>query len=210
MERNCCNGKLLSRVCHNEYAARDIRVRSFDTWPRSLSSLIDPLISNGFFYSGRSDTVICFYCGIRLNDWDKSDDPAIEHAKHKGDCEFLLLIHGNEFVAEVTRVFDRVLNDVSQTPHVPNEKRTNDFVYFSVESWLGKLERLRGYRFIATSVLVLLLLVIVVHYNVDRLSNTVHGGHYRQQHRGQTIESVQRRKEPNNQLAQRGFRLSCL
>jgi hypothetical protein len=51
----------------------------------------DELVKCGFFYGGREDLVVCFYCGISLGQWLTEDDPWIEHARWSPHCPYLLL-----------------------------------------------------------------------------------------------------------------------
>ncbi len=53
--------------------------------------------------SGRGDRVQCYYCDGGLKNWDPSDEPWEEHAKWFGDCGFLRIVKGSQFVEEVQR-----------------------------------------------------------------------------------------------------------
>ncbi|EFC50624.1 predicted protein [Naegleria gruberi] len=51
------------------------------------------LAANGFYFFPTStvrDMCQCHYCGIRLRDWEPTDNVHSEHKKHKPDCPFLL------------------------------------------------------------------------------------------------------------------------
>ena len=49
------------------------------------------LARSGFFYTKEGDTVECFACGVRINQWQPIDTPSVEHEKWKSDCTFLKL-----------------------------------------------------------------------------------------------------------------------
>lgn len=40
------------------------RIKSFSTWPVQLIQNKNILSECGFFYTGKSDRTICFYCGL--------------------------------------------------------------------------------------------------------------------------------------------------
>lgn len=63
-----------------EYGIELARLRSFDEWPRSMKQKPEQLSDAGFFYTEKSDRVICFSCGGGLRDWDEKDDPWEQHA----------------------------------------------------------------------------------------------------------------------------------
>jgi len=66
-----------------EFESIQRRLESFGTWPIGIKQKPMELASVGFFYSGQSDIVICFSCGLQLNEWKSNDNPQIEHTKHK-------------------------------------------------------------------------------------------------------------------------------
>ena len=69
------------------FASLRAREKSFSTWPEKKS--ISEMIEAGFFYSGKSDTVYCFHCGLVLHQWEQSDDPRIEHLKWSKYCGYI-------------------------------------------------------------------------------------------------------------------------
>lgn len=71
------------------YASYEERIESFSDWPCGLSQTKEDMAKAGFFYTGISDKVICFSCGLKLNQWQPTDEPLAEHAKHLGTCEFM-------------------------------------------------------------------------------------------------------------------------
>lgn len=83
---------------HPAQASKDARMRSFVTWPST--SVLKPaeLVDAGFFYIGIKDYTRCFYCDGGLCNWEKGDDPWVEHAKWFQDCAYIRLNKGDEFV----------------------------------------------------------------------------------------------------------------
>ncbi|XP_015189033.1 PREDICTED: putative inhibitor of apoptosis [Polistes dominula] len=83
---------------HPEYISYDARLRTFDTWPKSMPQKKDQLANAGFFYIGKGDQTLCYHCGEGLEDWEPQDDPWEQHAKWFSKCYYLLMVKGQEFV----------------------------------------------------------------------------------------------------------------
>ena len=79
------------------------RLESFinEGWPIGLAQKPKTLAAAGFFYFGRGDEVVCYYCSGTLNKWEKEDDAWIEHAKHYPNCSYLILIKSRNFINNV-------------------------------------------------------------------------------------------------------------
>ncbi|XP_056020080.1 E3 ubiquitin-protein ligase XIAP-like isoform X2 [Ostrea edulis] len=73
-----------------EYADKNRRLASFWNWPTTAIQTPEQLASAGFFYTGSSDLVQCFYCGIGLCAWDSDDDPWEEHARSAPGCLYII------------------------------------------------------------------------------------------------------------------------
>ena len=69
------------------FISRCVRESSFERWPLNLSAR--EMAEAGFFYSGKSDQVYCFYCGLGLHEWESDDDPWKEHLKWSENCGYL-------------------------------------------------------------------------------------------------------------------------
>lgn len=79
----------------------DKRMESFSDWPIGLPQKKDDMACAGFFYTGKSDKVICFSCGLNINKWKPTDLPIILHAKYLGKCEFMEIVKGIEFINSI-------------------------------------------------------------------------------------------------------------
>ena len=66
------------------------RLHSYSTWPDNLVVFPTSLARTGLYYTGNSDTVECFACGVKIGQWEKGDLPITEHQKHSPRCPFLL------------------------------------------------------------------------------------------------------------------------
>ncbi|XP_034297073.1 baculoviral IAP repeat-containing protein 1 isoform X1 [Pantherophis guttatus] len=71
----------------NIYKDEEIRLESFKTWPHDAHADPAILAKVGFFYTGKNDTVQCFYCSGCLNNWKETDDPWEEHVKFFSHCK---------------------------------------------------------------------------------------------------------------------------
>lgn len=91
------NGARSSRgPAHPKYATVQSRLGTFKDWPISLKQKPKDMAEAGFFYTGKGDKTVCFYCGLGTKDWEDTDDPWIEHAKWSPKCDYLVLKLGDE------------------------------------------------------------------------------------------------------------------
>ena len=80
------------------------RLATYENFPESCPVSAENLAKAGFRYTGVNDMVLCDYCQGRLQRWEETDDPIVEHARyvlklqyqniiifrHYQNCEFLL------------------------------------------------------------------------------------------------------------------------
>lgn len=85
-----------------DYVSYDVRLKTFDTWPKSMPQTKEHLAHAGFYYTGKGDQTLCHHCGGGLKDWEPEDDPWEEHAKWFPKCFYLLMVKGQEYVNKVT------------------------------------------------------------------------------------------------------------
>jgi len=85
---------------HPSYNTYEARMWSYESWPRSLKQKPDRLSEAGFYYTGKGDQTVCFYCGGGLRDWEETDDPWVEHAAWFPKCMHVVLIKGQAFIEE--------------------------------------------------------------------------------------------------------------
>lgn len=95
-------GRVSKNPKHPEFANYDARLRTFETWPISMSQTKEQLAAAGFYYTGNSDQTLCYYCGGGLKDWEPEDDPWEQHAKWFSKCYYLLTVQGQDYVNRVT------------------------------------------------------------------------------------------------------------
>lgn len=81
-----------------DYADELKRRGTFRNWPARLQQSPEMMSGAGFFYSMNGDSVRCYVCGIGLRNWDKDDDPWVEHARWSPNCSYVLDKKGRAFV----------------------------------------------------------------------------------------------------------------
>lgn len=80
-----------------EYKSSDLmfyedRLKTYELWSSQIQPDMFQLSSAGFYYTGRNDTVECFSCAVRLQQWKQDDNPLKEHKIHSPNCLFLKII----------------------------------------------------------------------------------------------------------------------
>ncbi|AAS82685.1 ORF53 [Agrotis segetum granulovirus] len=83
------------------YENLENRLESYKTWPVSIPLRPKELAAAGFYYTGHSDQVNCFYCGGGLRDWKTGDDPWQQHARWFDKCLFLIGKKGTDYIQKV-------------------------------------------------------------------------------------------------------------
>lgn len=87
---------------HPEFASYDARLQTFESWPKSMPQTKEQLTDAGFYYQGKGDQTVCYYCGGGLKHWEPDDDPWEQHAKWFSKCCYLLMVKGQEYINNVT------------------------------------------------------------------------------------------------------------
>ncbi|XP_053398054.1 baculoviral IAP repeat-containing protein 7-like [Mercenaria mercenaria] len=119
-------------------------VATFKDWSTN-GIAIEELSSAGFYATGSRDFVRCFYCGGGMKDWQKDDDPWIEHAKYFPDCDFLKLHVDEEFIKWAQYNMDG--KDAMESPCEHVKKRlVPDQLIEDLNSKASLLLLDRGYR----------------------------------------------------------------
>ena len=88
------------------YESEVLRYQSFIDyrWPRCLKNYAEPLAAFGYFYLGKSTSVVCFQCGLALNNWrgnlsteDVILEAKIQHAVLNTQCLLVLPLYGDRY-----------------------------------------------------------------------------------------------------------------
>ncbi|XP_020297483.1 death-associated inhibitor of apoptosis 1-like [Pseudomyrmex gracilis] len=70
-------------------------------WPKSSKQTKQDLANTGFYYTGRDNQTLCYYCGGGLRDWNLEDVPWEQHAKWFEYCPFLIVCKGRDYINTV-------------------------------------------------------------------------------------------------------------
>jgi baculoviral IAP repeat-containing protein 7/8 len=91
------------QVKHPEYLCTNNRLKSFKYWPKHLPTRPEQLSAAGFVYTNIGDRAYTFCCNTKLSQWTPGDDPWEQHARWSFGCQFLQLMKGSKFIAEVKK-----------------------------------------------------------------------------------------------------------
>jgi len=72
-----------------EFATKESRMITYESWPPGLNQKPRDLVEAGFYYTGYSDRVKCFFCGGGLEAWHEQDSVIGEHKKWFEDCLYI-------------------------------------------------------------------------------------------------------------------------
>jgi baculoviral IAP repeat-containing protein 7/8 len=103
----------ISKPDFPEYAVEAKRVETYDDWPKTIKQRPQQLSDAGFFYTGKGDRVCCFSCGGGLKDWEENDEPWEQHAMWYGNCEYLKLMKGADFIAKMAKKRDEMCKNTN-------------------------------------------------------------------------------------------------
>lgn len=103
-------------IRHHEYKTVEARLRTYSNWPLNDKQSKEDLVLCGFFYTGQQDIVRCFSCDIGLAEWDETDNPWSEHARHSPHCKYLKKMKGQDFINHVQQEWRKIYNP--KTPHM--------------------------------------------------------------------------------------------
>lgn len=98
---------------HPEFSSFSSRLKTFKLFPLNISQNKYTLSECGLKYSGVDDVVECFCCGVILHNWERLDDPWIEHCRFSPRCLYVLLMKGNKYV-------QNILSKYCKTEHICN------------------------------------------------------------------------------------------
>lgn len=108
-----------------EFAIETVRLRSFADWPKMMKQRPEQMADAGFFYTQLSDRVICFSCGGGLCEWDENDCPWEQHAFWFDHCNYVRLLKGPEYIAEIERKFSMEENGENNNSDTPLSSQEN-------------------------------------------------------------------------------------
>lgn len=96
---------------HSCYENKQVRLLTFNSWPQGLAQKPQDMVDAGFFYTGQSDKVICYFCSGGMKDWSSEHLPWLEHARWFPSCPYVLLLKGKHFVEKNSTItYEKELN----------------------------------------------------------------------------------------------------
>ncbi|XP_069136391.1 uncharacterized protein [Argopecten irradians] len=119
------------QIRNARYTELNARRESYTHWPHRNAHDIDRLVTAGFFYTGAEDIVRCFYCDIGLAEWDRDDDPWVEHARHSPECPYLRNQKGQDYINNIQTQWARIYAP-KHPQHSQVEERRRTFRH---ENW---------------------------------------------------------------------------
>lgn len=144
---------------HDQFASLDVRIRSFENWPKSDVQAPDVLATAGFYYLDEGDHVRCFHCSGGLRSWQHEDDPWEEHAKWFPKCPFLELVKGEAYVQLVQSRMKPSLDEVMRG-EVPTQALQMGFTDHEVRTVVKRKMKSSGRAYEDVKDLVMALLVL--------------------------------------------------
>ncbi|XP_063417961.1 baculoviral IAP repeat-containing protein 7-A-like [Mytilus trossulus] len=66
-----------------------LRLSSYSNFPRHVNVFVSALSKAGFYYTGSTDTVRCYACGITHQNWTRGDNPEEIHCRISPSCTHL-------------------------------------------------------------------------------------------------------------------------
>ena len=89
------------------------------TWPLSATQSALEMSKAGFLYTGISDLVFCFKCGIQLWQWCKNDNPMVQHQRMSPLCPFVISTN-NKKTKKKKRKKDEAISELLDTLRTEN------------------------------------------------------------------------------------------
>lgn len=94
------------KINTHKCASYDTRLKSFKRWPKCYNKYQTEYLSEaGFFYTGLSDKIECFFCGVRLSNWNDSENPLEQHILWSPNCSFLKMTKGTSYIQQIREKF---------------------------------------------------------------------------------------------------------
>ncbi|RLU20221.1 hypothetical protein DMN91_006828 [Ooceraea biroi] len=78
----------LDEVGTHDYRFESVRLQSYKDWPCPWMKP-ERLAAAGFYYTGESDKVKCFECSVEICQWQRDDNPMVDHHRWSGKCRFV-------------------------------------------------------------------------------------------------------------------------
>jgi len=61
----------MEQIRHLKYSSYEHRLNTFENWSKSKMQTKQQIAEARFFYTNRKDLLMCFHCGLGLDDWSE-------------------------------------------------------------------------------------------------------------------------------------------
>jgi hypothetical protein len=100
------NTQGIAGAVNTAYSQSYRRHESFQNWPHTKENplpSVESFVDAGFYYTGESKVVRCFYCDGGLRNWESGDDPKVEHARWYPTCAYIRQYIGEDLYQAIQR-----------------------------------------------------------------------------------------------------------
>jgi len=94
----------MERIRHLKYSSYEHRLNTFENWSKSKTQTKQQMAEAGFFHINKKDLVMCFHCGLGLDDWSEQD-PWRRHALWNNSCPYVIKNKGERYMENLKENF---------------------------------------------------------------------------------------------------------
>lgn len=86
---NQIDSRMINTFTKSDMMFYQDRLHTFEYWSKQIRPKKEALAKAGFYYTGTTDKVTCFACGVNVASWEPEDEPWTEHEKWSPACIYL-------------------------------------------------------------------------------------------------------------------------
>lgn len=140
--------RIMNQPIYPQYVLPGVRFRTFLLlWSEEFSMQPPNLTKYGFFYTGKSNHLICYSCGGGFKNLTRLDNIDKLHAQFYGDCNHLttrLTIKGvRELSQQIDADSDKFLDKQQTKTFIPTESDIPNYIQFWIDSNAKKDAKIR-------------------------------------------------------------------
>jgi hypothetical protein len=108
-----------------------LRIHSFNNFPRQVNSFTRFLARAGFYYTGVSDEVRCYACGITHIKWTSRDDTIAIHRSLSPSCSQVINLYSTDEHSYSASANARqlIISSASSAYYQPSNTLTDPAIY---------------------------------------------------------------------------------
>lgn len=138
----------MNQPIYPQYVLPEVRFRTFFLlWSEEFSMQPTSLMKSGFFYTGRSNHLICYSCGGGFKNLTRLDNIDKLHAQFYGDCNKLKARLSVERIQELSQRIDvnsdKFLDRQLTKTFIPTESDIPNYIQFWIDSNTKKDAKIR-------------------------------------------------------------------